>query len=95
MTVEVGRLSEQHGGGGTDQLIEKQAGWEEQSTTPLAPTHRHQHTDVPFRHPSAQRAREKGPRPGPLPGEGDGTIMQNPNHGHLQRAAGTSVGMSS
>lgn len=33
-TVEVGRLSEQHGEGGTDQPIEKQAGWEEQSTAP-------------------------------------------------------------
>lgn len=35
-TVEVGRLSEQHGEGGTDQPIEKQAGWEEQSTAPAA-----------------------------------------------------------
>lgn len=41
MTVEVGRLSEQHGGGRTDQPIEKQAGWEEQSTTPSS-----SHTDT-------------------------------------------------
>lgn len=60
MTVEVGRLSEQHREGGTDQPIEKQAGWEEQSTAPAS-----SHTQTPtYRCPFQASVSPEGQREG-------------------------------